>query len=308
MLKNTPLVLLTYPLDPHSIHPKLRDRTRIKIAKNQAHMMKHLSKADALVVLLTDIIDKKFLSRAHHLKVLGTCSTGLDHIDLPACKELGIKVINTPQVLTRATAELSLTLLLAAARRIPEGELMCRFNSFTGWKPDLLLGQKLHGKNAIVVGGGRIGRETAKLYRAIGLSVEMITREDSPRSITSKLKRAQVLSLHVSFNSSTYHWLDKRRIALLPRDCIVINTSRGQVIEEKALIQALKKKRIFAAGLDVFETEPVIPKALRNLTNVVLLPHLGSATFDTRAEMVASVTSGVWKALNGERPSNQVRF
>jgi glyoxylate reductase len=227
---------------------------------------------------------------------------------LKACGAFGVRVVNTPHVLSRSTAELSLALLLAAARRFPEGEKLCRQGEFKGWTPQMLLGLELKNRNAVLVGRGRIGKETAKLYRALGIRITWITRFDSTTRINQKLRKAQILSLHFPLTSKTHHWLDHKRLKLLPRDCIVINTSRGSTIDEKALIQALKTRKIFAAGLDVFEKEPEIPASLRKLPNVVLLPHIGSATLEARAAMARLVIKGVLGILGGKHPPNEVMF
>lgn len=146
------------------------------------------------------------------------------------------------------------------------------------------------------------------MMRALGLRVDFITRKDSPSTINKKLKQAQILSIHAPYNASTKHWLNRQRIALLPKDAIVINTARGPVVDEKALIQALQKKRIFAAGLDVFEREPEIPSSLRKLPNAVLLPHIGSATLETREAMARLVVQGTLGVLSGKRVPNTVKF
>jgi glyoxylate reductase len=299
-----PKVVLTYPIHRELIETELKPYAEVHIGEKA--VAKHLSTADALISLLTFPVDKELLARAPQLKVVGNCAVGIDNIDLAACTKRGIAVVNTPGVLTRATAELTLALLLAAARRLPEGEALCRKNAFKGWVPDLLLGQELRGRHAVLVGKGKIGRETGKLFQALDIRVSWITRADTEAEIQAKLRQAQILSLHVPLTRDTFHWLNARRIQLLPRDAIVLNTTRGPVVDEKALIQALRKKAIFGAGLDVFEREPEIPAALRKLKNVVLLPHLGSATQETRAAMAHLVIAGVLAVLSGKRPLNQV--
>ena len=249
MPKPKPLILL---LDP--VHPHLRARLAPHYRLTQDP--KRVSEAEGLVSLLSHTIDQKFLARAPKLKVVANYAVGLNNIDQKECARRGIQVCNTPGVLTRATAELTLALLLAAARRFPEGQALCRTGRFRGWAPDLLLGHELLGRHAVLLGRGRIGLETARLFRALGMSVEFITREDSTRSIAQKLKRAQVLSLHAPLTPQTQYWLSKERLALLPRDAIVLNTARGPLIDERALADALRKRRVFAAGLDVFEREP----------------------------------------------------
>jgi glyoxylate reductase len=172
----------------------------------------------------------------------------------------------------------------------------------------MLLGLELKGRHAVLVGRGRIGSETALLFRGIGLQVEWITRQDSDRAIDRKLRSAQVLSLHFPLTKETHHWLSRRRIALLPQDAIVLNTTRGPTIDESALIAALRARKIFGAGLDVYEKEPFIPKALRMLPQVVLLPHLGSATHHARSEMARLAASGIALVLGGGRAPNEVEF
>jgi glyoxylate reductase len=303
---NKPKVVLTYPIHRELIEKELKPYAEVHIGPQA--MAKHLSTADALISLLTFPVTDKLLAQAPRLKVVGNCAVGVDNIDLAACLKRGIAVINTPGVLTRATAELTLALLLASARRFPEGEELCRKNQFKGWVPDLLLGQELRGRKAILVGKGKIGRETGKLFKALGIRVDWITRTDSEAQIRTKLRGAQILSLHVPLTPETFHWLNAERLRFLPKDAIVLNTTRGPVIDEKALIQALKKKAIFAAGLDVFEREPEIPAELRRLKNAVLLPHLGSATQETRAAMARLAITGVLAVLSGKRPKNQVKF
>ncbi len=308
--KNAPLptVVITERFHEAALRQSLAPHARIVLAPTRAALRRALPDADGLIAQLHDPVNAQLLAHAPRLRVVGTCSVGYDQIDVPACTRLGITVVNTPGVLTRATAELTLTLLLAAARRLPEGEALCRHNRFQGWRADLLLGLELRGRRAVLVGRGRIGTETARLFRAVGLRVQWITREDSEASIRRKLARAQVLSLHFSLNPTTRHWLSRERLALLPPDSIVINTTRGAAIDEKALTDALARRSIFAAGLDVFEREPWISARLRRLPNVVLLPHLGSATAETRRAMAELVISGVLGVLAGKRPPNTVNL
>lgn len=303
-----PTVVITYPFHPEVIQRELKPKARVILAPTRAKLLKALAQADGLITLLFDRVDEDLLAHAPKLRVVGNVAVGVNNIDLAACRQRKLTVVNTPKVLTRATAELTLTLLLAVAKRVPEGEALCRSGRFKGWAPDMLLGHELKGCHAVIVGAGRIGRETARLFRALGLTVEFISRDDAESSIQRKLRRAQVLSLHLPLNRQTHHWLSRARLRLLPRDAIVLNTARGPVIDEKALIQALQDRRIFGAGLDVYEREPEIPRALRRLSNVVLLPHLGSATEETRAAMASLAVQGVLGVLNGKRPWNTVRL
>jgi lactate dehydrogenase-like 2-hydroxyacid dehydrogenase len=298
-------VVIAHPLAPH-----LRKLLpgKVTLATTPAALKRELAKADALVTLLTLRVDAKLLDQAPRLRVVGNIAVGVNNIDLAECARRGVKVVNTPRVLTRATAELTLALLLAAARRLPEGEALCRSGRFRGWAIDMLLGLELRGRHAVILGPGQIGRETARLFRALGISTEFISRRDTERQIATKLRRAQILSIHAPLTPETRHWLGARRLALLPRDAIVLNTARGPLVDEKALIRALKNRRVFAAGLDVYEHEPEIPRALRRLPNVVLLPHLGSATRETREAMARLAVTGVAQVLGGKRPWNLVKF
>jgi glyoxylate reductase len=308
MAKLKPQIILTDPIHPEVITHELKPYARVKLVQDPKKLPQALKTADALITLLTQPVTQELLAHAPHLKVVGNLAIGVDNIDLKACARQGITVVNTPDVLTRATAELAITLLLAAAKRVPEGETLCRKGQFKGWKPDFLLGLELKGRRAVLVGNGRIGNETAKLMKALGIQVQFITRKDSNAQILKKLKQAQILSMHTPLTPSTRHWLNERRLVCLPEDAIVINTARGAVIDEQALIRALQKRKIFAAGLDVFEYEPKIPKSLCQLPNVVLLPHLGSATRETRKAMARLVVQGTLGVLSGKRVPNAVTF
>ena len=307
-MNGKPLIILTDSFLPEIIHRELAPYAKLVYPKNRKELEKVLPRAQALITRFSDRVDAGLLKFAPKLQVIGNFAVGTNNIDFPTCKALGIRVVNTPEVLSRSTAELALTLLLACARRLPEGEKLCRSGKFKGLKANELLGIELQNKSAVLVGRGRIGRETEKLFRAVGLKTAWITREDSDSSILKKLQTAQVLSLHFPLTPQTRHWLNKKRIATLPRDCIVINTTRGPTVDERALIQALAKRKIFGAGLDVYEYEPEIPARLRALHNVVLLPHVGSATEGARAAMASLVISGVLGVLAGKRPRNEVTF
>jgi glyoxylate reductase len=306
---NKPLIVLTHPFLPEIVRKELKPHARIRIARTEAQLLQALRRADGLVTRPTDPVDARLLSHAPRLKAIANFAVGTDNIDFEACRARGIRVTNTPGALTRATAELTLALLLAAARRLPEGEKLCRRpGAFKGWAPDMLLGLELKGRHAVIVGAGRIGRETGKLFEAVGLTVQYLGSASAPHEIQQALRRAQVLSFHVPLTPKTRHWLDASRLKLLPRDAIVLNTARGPVIDERALIQALRKRAIHSAGLDVYEREPAIPQALRKLDNVVLLPHLGSATFDAREGMARLAFRGVLALLHGQKPPNEVDF
>jgi len=308
MKARLPFILLTDPLRETVVRRVLRGKARWAIATTRADLHRALPKADILITLVRDPVDAATLNRGAKLSIVGNHAVGLDNIDLKACRARGIRVVNTPDVLTRSTAELGLALLLAAARRIPEGEAVCRRGGAWRWEVNLLLGQELKGRMAVIVGPGRIGRETARLYRAIGLKTVFIGSADSAPAIRRKLQTADVISIHAPLTFKTRHWLDSRKLALLKPSAIVINTARGPLIDEKALVVALRKRRIFAAGLDVFENEPRLSRELRSLPNVVLLPHIGSATETARDAMTEAVLTGVLGIWSGKAPWNEVKL
>lgn len=268
-----------------------------------------MDRAEGLVVLLTVPVDHALLEKLPRLKVVGNYAVGVDNVNLSACEERGVRVVNTPDVLTRSTAELALALTLAAARRFVEAEGLARSGRWRGWAPDQLLGMQLEGKRALIVGPGRIGQATATLFRAVGLDVVTLSSGAAEPEIQAALAAADVVSLHLplrppsSDRPSTRHWLSRSRLASLKDGAIVINTARGPIIDEQALIEELQSGRL-RAGLDVYEEEPQLPASLRSCENVVLLPHVGSATDEARAGMVRSVLSGVRSVLAGEEPPN----
>lgn len=303
-----PTVLLYYPFFEDLVARHLRPHANVLIAGSGASLKKQLRSADALLTLVTTPVDSTLLHQAPRVRVIGNYGVGVNNIDFEACRAHNVKVCNTPGVLTQSTAELAMALLLAVARRIPEGESVCRANRFQGVLPDTLLGLQLQGRRATLVGQGRIGKKMGQLLRAFGVQVQFITREDSPPQVRRKLREAEILSLHCPLTSATTHWLNKDRLALLPPQAMVVNTARGPVIDEVALIEALRQGRLWGAGLDVYEQEPKIPLALRKLKNVVLLPHIGSATHESRRAMATLVMKGIVALLNGKSPSNRVQF
>lgn len=235
------------------------------------------------------------MDRLPRLKVIANYAVGYDNIDVEAAAARGIAVGNTPGVLTVATAELTWALILAAARRVGEGERMVRAGEWTGWTPTQLMGMGLDGKVLGIVGAGRIGREVAARAAAFGMSVIYWSRTRLHeweaatgagwRELDRLLAEADVVSLHVPHSASTDRLIDARALARMKPTAVLVNTARGRVVDEAALIEALESGRIRAAGLDVYEAEPHVPERLRRLSNVVLLPHLGSATEEARLGM-----------------------
>ncbi len=251
------------------------------------------------------------------VKVIGTFSVGFDHIDVAAARARGIAVVNTPDVLSTATAECALLLLLAAARRAGEGERLVRAGRWTGWAPTQLLGAGVVGRSLGIFGMGRIGRELAALAQGLAMTVHYRDVARLPPELErgavfhgdddSFLAASELLSLNAPGGPATMHWLGAERIAKLPHGAVVANAGRGTLVHDPALIAALRSGHVAAAGLDVYEGEPALNPEYKALENVVLLPHLGSATSVTRDAMGAIVLDGIDAVLAGREPSNLVR-
>ena len=251
------------------------------------------------------------------VRVIGTFSVGYDHVDVPAAHARGIAVVNTPDVLSVATAECAMLLILAAARRAGEGERLVRSGTWDGWAPTQLMGTLVSGRRLGVFGMGRIGRELVPMAQGFGMTVHYRDQQRlSPElergamfhgSDDTFLPECDVLSLHAPGGAGTRHWLDTGRIAQLPRGAIVANAARGTLIDDDALIAALQSGQVAAAGLDVYNNEPRVDPRYMSLENVVLLPHLGSATRATRDAMGHLVMDGIDAVLAGREPPNLVR-
>lgn len=250
------------------------------------------------------------------VKVIGTFSVGFDHIDIGAARARGIPVVNTPDVLSVATAECAMLLILAAARRAGEGERMIRAGKWDGWAPTQLLGTLVSGRRLGIFGMGRIGRELARMARGFDMEVHYLDQQKLPPELErgatfhgdedSFLAASQVLSLNAPGGEGTRYWLNAERIAKLPRGVVVANAARGTLIDDPALIEALRSGHVAAAGLDVYNNEPRLDPGYLALENVVLLPHLGSATAETRDAMGHLVLDGIDAVLAGREPRNLV--
>jgi glyoxylate reductase len=240
---------------------------------------------DGLMTMLTDRIDDELIDAAGpQLRVVANFAVGFDNIDVPACTRRGVLVSNTPDVLTTATAELTIALLLAIVRRVAEGDRLVRRREDWIWAPNMMLGTGLAGKTIGLVGHGRIGREVARLAEAHGMRV-VYTSSTGGLPLEELLRTADVVSLHLPLSDETRHLIDGRALALMKPTAVLVNTSRGPIVDEAALARALAEERIAGAGLDVFEREPEVTEELLGLENVVLTPHLGSATLETREAM-----------------------
>lgn len=281
----------------------------------EAELAAEVQEADALITLVRDPVTQAVLRAGKRLKIVAQYGVGLDNIDRAAAAAQGIVVTNTPNVLTDATADMTLALLLALARRIVEGDRLVRSGGFAGWEPDLLLGSDLKGKIFGILGPGRIGRAVARRARAFGMTVIACGRsprdeddpDDPPRvSFEELLRRCDVISIHLPLNEETRHLFNAETLAKMKAGSWLLNTSRGPIVEEKALADALARGPLAGAGLDVYEKEPAVCEALRMSDRVVLMPHAGSATHETRREMARMVVEDVRRVLSGEKPLRAV--
>ena len=279
-----------------------------------------LRTADALVCLLLDRIDAAVLAAAPNLRVVANCAVGIDNIDVAAATAAGVCVTNTPDVLTEATAELAFTLLLAAARRLGEGERLVRSGGWTGWALDQLIGTSLVGKTLGIIGLGRIGNAMARRALAFGMKVVYASGAPGPApsgtadglaatrlaSVDEVFAVADAVSLHCPLTPATRNLVNAERLALMKPTAILVNTARGGCVDEPALIDALTERRLFAAGLDVYAREPAIDPRMFSCPGLVLAPHIGSATRETRGAMAQLCADAVIAILSGRRPSNLV--
>ncbi|MBK7867830.1 MAG: D-glycerate dehydrogenase [Ignavibacteriales bacterium] len=274
------------------------------------------SDADGIITLLSDNINREVISSLTKCKIIANYAVGYNNIDLVAAREKSIIVTNTPGILTDATAEITFALIFACARRVKEGEEMVREGKFMGWKPELLLGRGLSGKNIGIIGAGRIGQAVAKIATGFNMNVyyhsriKKVEMENNFHAVYLNLRdlmmNSDIISLHIPLTPETNGLVSKEMLDLMKPDAIIINTARGEVIDEDHLITMLKNKKILAAGFDVYKNEPNINPELFDLDNVVLLPHLGSATVETRAGMAILAADNVIAVLTGKLPLTQI--
>ncbi len=274
-------------------------------------LAENLKTADGLLCMLTNRVDRALLEKSRSLSVVSSMSVGLDHVDVAACTEFGVPVGNTPNVLTQTTAELTFALMLAASRRVVESDRFVRGGLWKRWDPELLLGVDLHGSVLGIIGMGRIGQTVTKLALAFGMEVMAWSR--TRREIEGVvwvpleilLARSDFVSIHVSLNDSTRNLLDRDRIMHLKDGAFLINTSRGGIVDERALCERLTGGELGGAGLDVFEVEPLSAKSpLLNLENVVVAPHIGSASQRTRVRMGEMAVANAVAGLLGKKLPN----
>jgi glyoxylate reductase len=278
-----------------------------------------VAQADVLVPTVTDRIDAEVLASAGPaLKLIASFGTGVDHVDLAAAQQRGIFVTNTPGVLTEDTADMTMALILAVSRRLAEGERLIRSGGWTGWGPTSMLGHRIWGKRLGILGMGRIGMALARRAKGFGLSVHYHNRRPVPEDVEAALEATwwesldqmlahmDIVSVNCPHTPATYHLLSARRLRLLQPHAILVNTARGEIVDEEELVRLLEVRAIAGAGLDVFEHEPAVDPRLTALDNVVLLPHMGSSTIEGRIAMGERVIINIKTFADGHRPPDRV--
>jgi glyoxylate reductase len=323
MPSKRPLVIVTRRL-PDAIETRMMELFDARLnledqAMSQSELIDAVKQAHILVPTVTDRIDAAVLSHAgENLRLIATFGTGVDNIDLKTARQRGITVTNTPGVLTDDTADMTMALILAVPRRLAEGERLVRSGEWHGWSPTSMLGHRITGKRLGIIGMGRIGQAVARRARGFGLSIHYHNRRrvhpDTEEeleatyweSLDQMLARMDIISVNCPHTPATFHLLSARRLKCLHQHAYVVNTSRGEVIDENALARMLEAKEIAGAGLDVFEHEPAINPRLLKLDNVLLLPHMGSSTIEGRLAMGEKVLINIKTFVDGHAPPDRV--
>ncbi|NFV78715.1 2-hydroxyacid dehydrogenase [Magnetospirillum aberrantis] len=323
MPQKKPLVVVTRKL-PDAIETRMMElfETRLNLDDRQmtkAELIEAVKVADILVPTITDRIDAAVLSQAGtNLKLIANFGTGVDHIDLATARQRSITVTNTPGVLTEDTADMTMALILSVPRRLAEGERLMRSGDWHGWSPTFMLGHRIWGKRLGIIGMGRIGQAVARRAKAFGMSIHYHNRKRVHpdieheleatywESLDQMLARMDVMTVHCPHTPATFHLLSARRLKLMQPHSYLINTSRGEIVDENALTRMLQRKEIAGAGLDVFEHEPAVNPKLLEMDNVVLLPHLGSATLEGRVDMGEKVIVNIKTFADGHNPPDRV--
>jgi glyoxylate reductase len=323
MRSKRPFVIVTRKL-PDPIETRMMELFACRLNLDDTSLSKPdliaaVERADVLVPTVTDRIDAEVLEAAGPaLKLIASFGTGVDHVDLAAAQRRGIIVTNTPGVLTEDTADMTMALILAVSRRLAEGERLIRSGGWIGWGPTSMLGHRIWGKRLGIVGMGRIGMALARRAKGFGLSVHYHNRRPVPEEVENALEATHwesldqmlahmdIVSVNCPHTPATYHLLSARRLRLLPPQAILVNTARGEIVDEEELLRLLETRAIAGAGLDVFEHEPAIDPRLRALDNVVLLPHMGSATIEGRLAMGEKVIINIKTFADGHRPPDRV--
>ncbi len=323
MARKKPLVIVTRKI-PDVVEARMMElfETRLNPGDRpmtQAELIQAVKEADVLVPTVTDRIDSTVLSHAApRLKLIANFGTGIDHIDLASARQRGIVVSNTPGVLTEDTADMTMALILAVPRRLVEGERLVRSGQWQGWGPMSMLGHRIWGKRLGIIGMGRIGTAVARRARGFGLSIHYHNRRRVPpkmeaeveatywESLDQMLAHMDIISIHCPHTPATFHLLSSRRLKLLQPHAYIVNTARGEVVDENALARMLTSGDIAGAGLDVFEHEPTVNPKLLELDNVVLLPRMGSATMEGRIDMGEKVIINIKTFVDGHNPPDRV--
>jgi lactate dehydrogenase-like 2-hydroxyacid dehydrogenase len=323
MAARKPKVIVTRKL-PDPVETRMRELFDTELNLTDQPMSREeleaaVARADVLAPTITDRIDAALLDKAGpQLKLIANFGAGVDHIDVAAAAERGVTVTNTPGVLTEDTADLTMALIMAVARRIVEGANLTQSGEFQGWAPTWMLGRRITGKRLGIIGMGRIGQAVARRARAFGLQIHYHNRKPVSLRIAEELEatywesldqmlaRMDIISVHSPHTPATYHLLSARRLKLLQPHAIVVNTARGEIIDENALADLLAGNKIAGVGLDVFEFEPAINPKLLKQPNAVLLPHMGSATLEARIDMGEKVIINIRTWMDGHRPPDRV--
>jgi len=316
-----PKILVTRRMFPEVLE-YLKEHVEVETGSRQGTMpesalLRGVRDKEGLLSQLVDRVDRRIMDAAPRLKVIANCAVGVDNVDIDYARKKGILVTNTPGVLTDATADLTWALILAVARRIPQADVFTRTGKYKGWELDLFLGREVTGKVLGIIGMGRIGRAVAARASAFRMKVlytdpHPLPPEEEKRlraagvTLEQLLRKADVVTLHTSLNARTVHLIDREKLGWMKKDAILVNVARGPVVDERALAEALADRKIWGAGLDVYEREPEVEARLLALDNVVLLPHIGSATFETRLKMAMTAARNLVQALSGKRPENLV--
>ncbi|TNE36464.1 MAG: D-glycerate dehydrogenase [Alphaproteobacteria bacterium] len=323
MTAHKPLVVVTRKL-PDVIETRMAELFEVELntddhAMTPEELCDAVSRADILVPTVTDRIDKRILSNAgENFRCIANFGAGVDHIDVETAWQRGITVTNTPGVLTEDTADLTMALILAVPRRIAEGVDVMRAGEFHGWSPTWMMGHRVGGKRLGIIGMGRIGQAVARRAKAFNLQIHYHNRKRLPRvveeelgatyweSLDQMLARMDIISVNCPHTPATFHLLSARRLKLLQPHAIVVNTARGEVIDENSLARLLEEGAIGGAGLDVFEHEPAVNPKLLTMKNVVLLPHMGSGTIEGRVDMGEKVIINIKTFVDGHKPPDRV--
>ena len=314
-------VFITRNISEKAVHLLRKEKFRVDVYKkdkpiSKKELIKNIKDAHAVIALLTEKFDKVLIDKIPKCKVIANYAVGFNNIDVAYATKKKIIVTNTPDVLTDSTADIAMSLILACSRRLMEGERLVRHRKFKSWQPNLLLGTELKDKIVGIIGAGRIGTETAIRAKAFKTKIVYSSRSRNydlekrtgalKLPLDNLLKKSDIISLHLPLNERTHHLLNRSKLSLLKKSAILVNTARGEIVDEKELIKILKQKKIFSAGFDVYENEPAINPELLKLDNVVLLPHIGSATEEARSAMALLAAQNVVNVLKGRKPLTPV--